>query len=121
MEPEMHINRYGEQEWYLNDILHRTDGPAVIWPDGSQQWFTNGERHRIDGPAVILADGYQAWYINDKCHRTDGPAIIWPTGKQAWHINGKHITREVERWMQKQDISWPWNEEIQAQFALTFC
>jgi hypothetical protein len=33
-------------------LLHRTDGPAVIYPDGSLSWWIHGLRHRLDGPAV---------------------------------------------------------------------
>lgn len=31
-------------EWYLNSLLHKTDGPAVIRGDGTQYWFLNGTR-----------------------------------------------------------------------------
>jgi hypothetical protein len=55
----------GTQEWYLNDKLHREDGPAVIWASGTQYWFLNGKRHREDGPAIIWADGTQSWYLHD--------------------------------------------------------
>ena len=51
-----------KQEWYLNNKLHREDGPAVI--DGERQvWYLNGKRHREDGPAYIDGD-IQAWYLN---------------------------------------------------------
>ena len=30
--------------WYLNDKLHREDGPACEWDDGSKSWFLNGQR-----------------------------------------------------------------------------
>jgi hypothetical protein len=50
--------------WYLNNWLHREDGPAYIGVNGYQAWYINGKRHRTDGPAVIHADGYQAWWLN---------------------------------------------------------
>jgi len=31
------------QEWFLNGVLHREDGPAVIWADGTKFWYLNGE------------------------------------------------------------------------------
>ena len=55
----------GDQRWYLNDQLHREDGPAIIYADGSQYWYLNDQLHREDGPAVILADGAQYWCLND--------------------------------------------------------
>ena len=49
----------GERRHYVNDLLHREDGPACIVKNG------NGE--------VI----YNAYYINDKWHREDGFAREW--------------------------------------------
>ena len=31
----------GAKFWYLNDKLHREDGPAVEWADGSKSWYLN--------------------------------------------------------------------------------
>jgi hypothetical protein len=28
--------------WYLDGKIHRTDGPAIEWPDGDKSWFLNG-------------------------------------------------------------------------------
>jgi hypothetical protein len=33
----------GRKEWFLNDLLHREDGPAIEWIDGSKEWFLNGK------------------------------------------------------------------------------
>jgi hypothetical protein len=33
----------GDQEWYLNEQWHRTDGPAIIWSDGSRAWWLHGQ------------------------------------------------------------------------------
>ena len=48
----------------MNGVLHRDDGPAVIFSNGSKAWYKNGERHREDGPAVIYSDGSKVWYKN---------------------------------------------------------
>ena len=56
----------GDKEWYINDKLHREDGPAVEFADGYKAWYINGNRHREDGPAVQYADGDKIWYLNDK-------------------------------------------------------
>ena len=29
-------------KWYLNDKLHKTNGPAVIYFNGNEAWFLNG-------------------------------------------------------------------------------
>jgi hypothetical protein len=31
----------GDREWYLNDLRHREDGPAVEYPDGDRYWYLN--------------------------------------------------------------------------------
>ena len=28
------VDKYGNQEWYVDGQLHRLDGPAVVWRDG---------------------------------------------------------------------------------------
>ena len=64
MKPECKISSDGTQRWYLNGVLHREGGPAVIEPEGSQSYWLNGLRHREDGPAIIYSDGYEEWYFN---------------------------------------------------------
>jgi len=34
----------GDKEWYLNDKLHREDGPAVEWASGTKRWYLNGKQ-----------------------------------------------------------------------------
>ncbi len=77
----------GTTTWCLNNKIHRDDGPAIIEPDGSQYWYKKGLMHRDDGPAAIQMDGYQEWAINDKIHRESGPAAIHPNGKEVWYIH----------------------------------
>jgi len=79
--------------WYLNDKLHREDGPAVEWADGTKHWFLNSKLHREDGPAIEVADGSKAWYVNGKLHREDGPAIEWADGTKYWCLNNKELTQ----------------------------
>ena len=33
----------GTKKWFLNETLHREDGPAVEYPDGHKEWFLNGK------------------------------------------------------------------------------
>jgi hypothetical protein len=28
--------------WLANDVVHRDDGPAVIFPDGVERWYIRG-------------------------------------------------------------------------------
>ena len=48
----------------MNGVLHRHDGPAIIYSDGSKVWYKNDKLHRDDGPAVIYSDGSKTWYKN---------------------------------------------------------
>jgi hypothetical protein len=56
---------YGHRFWYLNDKLHRIDGPALENANGSKYWCLKDNAHRIDGPAVEYASGSYEWYLND--------------------------------------------------------
>ena len=56
----------GNKRWYVNDKLHREDGPAVEDAGGNKLWYLDGELHRTDGPAIEYSDGYKGWYINGK-------------------------------------------------------
>lgn len=55
----------GDQCWCVGEMLHREDGPAVIYVDG--------KRHRESGPAVIETNPIKyIWYINNvKVSETD--------------------------------------------------
>ena len=35
----------------------------IVYYDGTQSWYVDNHLHRLDGPARIYADGYQAWWI----------------------------------------------------------
>lgn len=38
---------------YARFVTHRVDGPALIYADGYQEWRVDGLLHRLDGPAVV--------------------------------------------------------------------
>jgi hypothetical protein len=57
------IDSDGNVFWYVNDQLHRTDGPAIEWANGSCFWYINGQLHREDGPAGERADGSYEWCL----------------------------------------------------------
>jgi hypothetical protein len=76
-------------------ILHREDGPAVIWEDGQKEWFYKGARHRLDGPAVIHSDRTEEWWVNGRLHREDGPAIIYGDGDLEWYLDYNILSKEA--------------------------
>jgi len=99
------IDKDGSKFWYLNDVLHREDGPAEEWADGDKYWYLNGLRHREDGPACEWADGDKYWYLNGLRHRVDGPAEEWADGTKYWWLNGVELFQPesfdtMELWIQ---------------------
>jgi hypothetical protein len=67
------------EEWRLNGLLHREDGPARIYSNGTKQYYKHGYLHRIDGPAVDANHGYctkQVYYFEGVIHNENGPAYI---------------------------------------------
>ena len=62
---KVEINDLGDKYWYLNDKLHREDGPACEDADGTKFWYLNGKLHREDGPAIECANGINIWFLND--------------------------------------------------------
>jgi hypothetical protein len=91
-QPELKIEQDGTKCWFLNDKLHREDGPAIEYANGTKHWYLNGKLHREDGPAVEYANGGKRWYLNDKLHREDGPAVEYPDGTKRWYLNGKSVS-----------------------------
>lgn len=84
--------------YYINDGLHREDGPAYTRADGRKAWYINDVPHREDGPAIDYGNGQKEWYINGKRHREDGPALIYPDGEEIYYLDGKRInTADFER------------------------
>jgi len=39
-------DEYGIKCYYLNNLLHREDGPAIEYPEGDKRWYLNGKLHR---------------------------------------------------------------------------
>lgn len=86
-----------DQEWWENGVLHREDGPAILYDRMSQsehptheEWYRHGQLHREGNlPAKIerKRNGQlieEVYAVDGKLHRTDGPALIrrsWKTGR----------------------------------------
>jgi len=58
--PIMKTDEYGDKSWYLNDKLHREDGPAVESANGDKSWYLNGKevteeevmgKYELEGPS----------------------------------------------------------------------
>ena len=87
----------GSKEWYLNNQLHREDGPAIEYSNGYKEWYLNNQLHREDGPAIEPSNGSKEWYLNGKRHREDGPAIEYYNGSKFWFLNGASMTEQEHK------------------------
>ena len=89
------VDEKGTVRWYKDadcTILHKEDGPAVVYADGEESWWFDGDIHRTNGPAVVYADGTKEWRQRGQVHRVDGPAIEWANGAKEWWRNGVQLT-----------------------------
>ena len=68
-----------------------------VYPNGDKFWWLNDKLHREDGPAYESANGNKFWYLNDKLHREDGPAMEWANGDKEWFLNDEEVTEEEHK------------------------
>ena len=90
-EYQVRVSDNGDRHWFLNDKLHREDGPAIEYADSHKEWYFNGKCHRENGPAVEYADGTKHWYLNGMRHREGGPAVECSNGAKIWWLHGKQV------------------------------
>jgi hypothetical protein len=86
------------EEWFLNGRCSRPDGPSVVYFDGSRtEWWDDGKRHRIGGPAAVCGFGkfkLEAHFVDGRPHREDGPALSYGNDK-LWCLNGHDIAFSI--------------------------
>lgn len=82
-----------------NKLIHG----IMTSPDGDQCYYHQGRLHRTDGPATTNPER-RGWYLNGKCHRTDGPAVEYPDDHKSdqWFINGVRLT--LDTWMDRTGV-----------------
>ena len=70
------------------------DAPGTYEVQGAdtvKRYFKEGMLHREDGPAVIFKDGTQHWYKHGMLHRDGGPAVEYKNGRRTWYTEGKYV------------------------------
>lgn len=99
--------------WAENGLIHRVDGPSIVWRDGTEEWFDRGFRSRERLPAVMCADGTLEWHFAgatadppvsrdfmlryntgrhqffNSFYREVGPSVITPDGTRIWGEGGQ--------------------------------
>lgn len=78
----------GDTQWYLDGFRHRLDGPAKDY-ESKREWIQYGIHNRLDGPAVEYQDGTKDWIQDGVLHRLDGPAVIFSNGDTRWYVFSK--------------------------------
>lgn len=100
----------GKTIWMANGLVHRLDGPAVIWPDGVREWYRKNLRHNENGPSIIRRDGSRAWHLDGQpipivLTVVDGIKMIFTQAPFVWvyypsRRNGEfmfsHVLDEVD-------------------------
>jgi len=68
------VNLYNGTVFYIKGtkLLHREDGPAVIFNNGKKEWWINGKRHREDGPAIEFPNGDEMWALEGRYYSKEG-------------------------------------------------
>ena len=85
------VEEDGNIHWYKDGVLHREDGPEVIWANGAKQWWHRGQMHREDGPAKETPNGNNEWWLSG-AKLTEDEFNLWRSKKD---LNEKlHITLE---------------------------
>ena len=55
------VDDNGTNRWYINDQLHREDGPAVEYANGDKHWYLNGqhvsEQHVLNLSQTLEIEG----------------------------------------------------------------
>ena len=90
-------SKNGTKHWYVNNKLHREDGPAIERSDGTKHWFLNGKLHRKDGPAVEYNSNMNVWFSNLGPYTESAPSLEWESGNKMWFLSGfKHGIQKIE-------------------------
>jgi hypothetical protein len=75
--PTCKVDQFGSKEWYLNDVLHRENGPAIEWYDGMQSWYLNGKYYCEDGHDMrVFIIGLLKWIRDVNSLQND---VLTPT------------------------------------------
>jgi hypothetical protein len=82
-EREDHLAR---MVWKNEDgLLHRLDGPAVVWDNGTTEWYVHGVKHRDVYPADIRGATFE-WWKHGRMWRENGLPVSITEQKRGWRI-----------------------------------
>lgn len=96
------ITSEGDETWFKDDLVHRTDGPAMTeirtYGGGAEySWYLDNikmpaeewaQKTKFSGKTAYSRESSEAYWKNGLLHREDGPALIFGTGKSRWFLDG---------------------------------
>ena len=50
--------------WWKGSLIHKDNGPAVLYSSGTKTYWKNNKLHREDGPTIDDSDGSHKYFIN---------------------------------------------------------
>ena len=83
----------GDVLYFLDNKLHRKNGPSFIRKNDIYIWSINGKLHRDDDLPAYESDSLKIYSINGYWHRINNPAYIENFKKEYW-INGVQYKNE---------------------------
>lgn len=96
------ITKDGRKLHYKDGLLHREDGPAVIYPSGDVYFYQNGVLHREGKPCSVLTDGSRVWCLYGIPYREDGgPVVVSKDGKKLWYSETDGLVSWIPAFKQK--------------------
>jgi hypothetical protein len=55
-----------EEKRRVNEAIFGVEHLCIEYKCGSKTWWIGDMRHRENGPAVMFSDGIRMWYLNGK-------------------------------------------------------
>lgn len=82
-----------------NKVPRSSNSGIFYYKDGSILSHRDSDKilHRKDGPAIIFNNGDLMWYQDGLLHRSAGPAIEWVSGDSWWFIWGERFETSLPR------------------------
>lgn len=88
--------------WLSKDFnVHREAAPAIIWSRGKIAYVSFGKFHRTNGPAIIYPNGAASWHING-----DDITVCLYSWASEMNINLNNLSEDEEcliamKWSEK--------------------
>lgn len=60
----------GLEQWFKEGLVHRTDGPAIIYPHGRKEWLQNGKLYRENDLPHVEHNDRNEWHHNNRYYFT---------------------------------------------------